>query len=504
MNFTQYVFENSKELKNKTAIFHMQNTIIYSELVSLILKISHKLDSLDLKSDEKIIIVSDNSFFFIAAYFGIIASGRVVVPLHPDLSKDDFKYVIESCEVRCSFIHGKYWKRIKRYEVTTEIIFTDSGIENTINIFNLDNEEAPIKEVNDKNDLAVIIFTSGSTGRPKGVMLTHYNLKYNTNSIIKYLELQSSDRVMVVLPFSYCFGTSLLHTHLKVGGQVVINNMFMFPGKVLNEINEKKCTVFAGVPSVYSILLRRSPLKRKKFPTLRLVQQAGGKLTNPFILELKETLPTTKIYIMYGQTEATARLSYLPPDLLVSKLGSIGKGIPGTTVEVLNKEGKPVNPGEIGEVVASGGNIMKGYWKDPDATAKVLKKGKLFTGDIGTVDDEGYIILTDRVKEIIKVGGYRVGPKEIENYISIIEDVVEVAIIGIPDELLGEGIKAFISITQESELTEKDIISYCKKHFPIHKVPKEIEFMSTLPKNTSRKIDKVLLKQQELEKRGED
>jgi len=355
--------------------------------------------------------------------------------------------------------------------------------------------------VEQENDLAAVIFTSGSTGVPKGVMLTHENLITNTDSIIQYLQLTADDRIMVVLPFSYCFGTSLLHTHLRVGGSVVINNMFMFPGKVLDEINEKKCTGFAGVPGTYQILLRRSPIKKMKFPSLRYVQQAGGKLTNVFITELREALPTTKVFIMYGQTEATARLSYLPPELLDTKLGSIGKGIPGTTIEVLDKDGKPVKPGETGEIVASGKNIMKGYWKDPEGTANVIKGGKLYTGDLGTVDEDGYVYLTEREKDIIKSSGYRVSPKEIEDQISEIPDIVEVAVIGIPDEILGEVPKAFVSVRSKS-ITSDDIIAFCRQHLPPFKVPKEVEFLADLPKNTSSKIDKQQLRKMEQQKRG--
>ncbi|MCP4764327.1 MAG: AMP-binding protein [archaeon] len=364
-------------------------------------------------------------------------------------------------------------------------------------MFKLDNILGKIKDVEEKKDVAVIIFTSGSTGIPKGVMQSHYAIAYNSKSIIKYLDLTSKDRMMVVLPFSYCFGTSLLHTHFRVGGQVVLNNLFMFPGKVLKEINEKECTGFAGVPSTYQILLRRSALIKMVFPTLRLVQQAGGKLSKKFISELREALPTTKIFIMYGQTEATARLSYLPPEFLDTKLGSIGKGIPGTKLEVLNKEGKPIKPNEIGELVASGGNIMLGYLNDPEETAKTIKNGKLYTGDIGTIDEDGFIFLTDREKDFVKSGGFRVSPKEIENYISNLEDIVEIAIIGVPDDLYGEALKAFVSVKPKSNLTPSDVIDFCRKHYPPHKIPKEVEFMKTLPKNNSSKIDKPSLRKLE-------
>ncbi|QEE15404.1 AMP-binding protein [Promethearchaeum syntrophicum] len=502
MNLTQYIFENSKNLNNKYAIFQGDEKYSFSELYSLILKISKKLDDFQLSLDEKIMIVSDNSLFFIAAYFGIIASGRVAVPLHNQFGEQNFKYVIDSCNVSCFFIQKKYVKKFEKYGISTKILFTDDNLEDAITVFDLKNEKGIIKPINEKAKLAVIIFTSGSTGIPKGVMQSHLNIIHNSNSIIEYLQLNQNDRVMVVLPFSYCFGTSLLHTHLRVGGQIVLNNRFMFPGKVLKEINEKKCTVFAGVPSTYQILLRRSPFKKMTFPTLRLIQQAGGKLANTFISELREILPNTQIFIMYGQTEATARLSYLPPNLLDTKLGSIGKGIPNTILEVLNKEGKPIKYGETGELVASGDNITLGYWKDPETTVKTFKNGKLYTGDIGTVDEEGYIFLTDREKNILKIGGFRVSPKEVEDYITQLDDVVEVGIIGISDDILGEAMKAYISLVENSKLTEKMIISYCKNHFPNHKIPKEYEFLNSLPKNNSNKLDRVKLKQMHKEKKG--
>jgi len=239
-----------------------------------------------------------------------------------------------------------------------------------------------------------------------------------------------------------------------------------------------------------------------EFPTLRIAQQAGGKLANAFIQELRAALPSTDVFIMYGQTEATARLSYLPPHLLDTKLGSIGKGIPNTILEVLSKEGKPIKTGEIGELVASGDNITLGYWKDPETTANNFRNGKLYTGDIGTIDDEGYIFLTDREKNILKVGGFRVSPKEVEDYIAKLDDVVEVGIIGIPDDILGEAMKAYISLTSDSTYTGDIITKYCKEHFPNHKVPKEYEFLPRLPKNNSNKLDKVKLKQMDKEIRG--
>ncbi|MFW9964808.1 MAG: class I adenylate-forming enzyme family protein, partial [Candidatus Sifarchaeia archaeon] len=230
------------------------------------------------------------------------------------------------------------------------------------------------------------------------------------------------------------------------------------------------------------------------------VAQAGGKLTNPFIIELMEALPTTKIFIMYGQTEATARLSYLPPSLLESKLGSCGKGIPRTTLEVLKEDGNPVSPGEIGEIVASGGNIMMGYWKDPEGTTKTLREGKLYTGDLATVDEEGFIFVVDRQKEFIKSGGHRISPREIEATIANISNVVEVGVIGVPDDIMGEAVKAYVVIREGTSLSEKEIIDHCRKNLPTFKVPKHIRFLDALPKNESEKVMMAELK--ELNKQG--
>ena len=319
-------------------------------------------------------------------------------------------------------------------------------------------------------------------------MLTHYNLIHNTNSIIEYLKLTKQDRVEMVLPFYYCYGTSILHTHFRVGGSLVINNRFMFPQTVVDDINKYNCTGFSGVPSNYQILLRMTDIKHTKLPTLRYITQAGGKLSEIFIKELIDALSGVDIFIMYGQTEATARLSYLPPHLISKKMNSIGKGISGTELLVLNSEGNPVKTGEIGEIAARGGNIMKGYLNDVE-TEKVIKKGYLYTGDLAKVDDEGYIYIVSREKNIIKSAGNRISPKEIEDIILQIPEVVECAAIGVYDDILGEAVKCFVVLLENKSLIDfKYIVDFCKKQLPSYKTPRYIEFLKVLPKNSSGKV----------------
>jgi long-chain acyl-CoA synthetase len=329
----------------------------------------------------------------------------------------------------------------------------------------------------------------------KGVMVTHQNILTNTEDILSYTRIGPDDRAMAVLPFHYCYGTSLLHTHLMAGGSLVLNNRFMFPEKVLDEMEEKRCTGLAGVPATYQILLRRTHFLERKFPALRWLQQAGGRLPNPLIREIRRAFPPVKLFVMDGQTEATARLSYLPPDGLDDKLGSIGRGLPHTRLEVLRPDGSPVQPGadEIGEIVASGENVTSGYWGDPDETARYFRNGKLYTGDMARVDADGFIFIAERARDFIKAMGYRVGPKEVEEVLAEMPEVVEAAVVGVPDDLWGEAIKAFVVTVRPGQLTADGVRSHCLQRLPNYKIPEHVEFLASLPKLSSGKVDKEQL-----------
>ncbi|MEQ8156901.1 MAG: AMP-binding protein [Clostridiaceae bacterium] len=487
MTFTDYIFEFSSRLE-KTAVIDKTN-VGYKELYSRIEMISQEITAGGFNKKDKILLISENSLFFIESYFAIIKSGCVCVPINPTLSVSDIEYIAKSCESRLVFIQKKFLKKLSDVLSKSIEIYTEETVESLSKAPNYIKQKEIPEEVDFKEEVAVILFTSGSTARPKGVMLTHYNLFYNTNSIIQYMKIDSKDRIEVVLPFYYCFGTSILHTHLRAGGSLVINNKFMFPDSVLEDINKYQCTGFAGVPSNYQILLRKSNMRNMEFPSLRYVAQAGGKLPDVFIEELKQLLKGVEIFIMYGQTEATARLSYLPPDKLEEKLGSIGKGIPGTELKIFDEEGNEAKTGEIGELAAVGGNIMKGYFNDEEETCKVIRNGYLYTGDLALRDSEGFIYITARKKHIIKSGGNRISPKEIEDVIVQIPEVVETAVIPVSDDILGEGIKAFVVMNQRvQELDEKYIVQYCKDRLPSYKVPKYVVFSEELPKNSSGKV----------------
>jgi acyl-CoA synthetase (AMP-forming)/AMP-acid ligase II len=347
-----------------------------------------------------------------------------------------------------------------------------------------------------ETDLAVIIYTSGTTGKPKGVMLSHHNISANTDSIIDYLHLTADDSVMVILPFYYSYGASLLTTHIKAGATLVIDNRFLYPNVVLDTMEKEGVTGFAGVPSHYAILLRKSALKNYRLPKLRYVTQAGGAMSPVMIEECINILPHVQFYVMYGQTEASARLSYLEPGSLRQKMGSIGKAIPNVELNVLNEQGQKVKSGETGEIVARGENIMMGYWNAPAETALVLREQGLYTGDLAKVDEDGFIYVVSRKKDMIKCGANRISPFEIEDVVCKMQGIMECAAVGVPDEILGEAIKLFVVPAESLAVTDKDIAIFCKQNLASFKMPKQIQFIAQLPKTASGKIKREELKKQ--------
>lgn len=482
MNVTDYLFSNSKNLKKKF-ILGPDEQISYEAMYSRICHVSEWLFMQELKKGEKILLHAENSIFFIVCYFGIIKSGFACVPVDVRADQGLLDHIVKFTNIRYGFIQEKWLSKYDKYDFKK---LSNSDIDK-LELGNYTNGKYS-NNIDESKDVAVIVFTSGSTGKAKGVMLSHSNIRNNTASIVEYLGLKHYDIHQVVLPFSYCFGASLLHTHILVGGSLVLNNKFIFPNTVPELIEEYKCTGISGVPGVFQILCRKSSFKRFHMPSLRFMAQAGGYLPVPFIRELIDAFPDKELFIMYGQTEATARLTYLPPNMIKNKIGSIGKGIPAVHVEVLGDNSVPVQPGQEGEIVVSGPNIMLGYYNDDELTNKKIINGKLYTEDLAQVDEDGFIYITGRKSTFIKSAGYRISPKEIENVISELPEVLEIAVIGIQEPIIGETVKALLITNKNSTLSKQAVIKYCRDRLPEFKVPKQVEFVRRLPKNSYGKL----------------
>src|SRR5699024_1558153 len=357
----------------------------------------------DLPVGARIGLLSRNSLFWVAAYLAILHAGHVAVPFATTLTPQDIRRKAAFVDCTCfmfdsglSRTHASVVSGAQHVADETVIIPSEENRRGPTDAATNSLNCSPIPYAVDEDDDAVLMFTSGTTASPRAVRVTHHNIRANTAAISRYLELTAQDRVLVVLPFSYCYGASLLQTQRRAGGGVSICDTFSYPKTVIEAIQRDDCTGIAGVPSTYQLLLRASSFEHTNLPTLRYMQQAGGRLPQPQIDRVAAAQPHARLFVMYGQTEATSRLSYLPPELLRQRRGSIGRGIPGVSLTVVDQSGVVQPPGSVGEIFARGENITKGYWNDPDGTAAKFVNGGLRTGDLARTDEAGFIYIVDR------------------------------------------------------------------------------------------------------------
>lgn len=461
----------------------------YAQVRSAAGRLAAGLAALDLPPGSRVGVLGPNSLFWVAAYLAVMKLSHVAVPLSDKLTQDDVRRNAGLAGCAAVLVDQRVLPRFAAAFRDGLAVLTDEALRP-------DQEPYwPAAFGVDPDADAVLMFTSGTTSQPKAVRLTHGNIQANTDSIIAYLGLRGDDRVLVILPFFYCYGASLLHTHLRRGGRVVLCNSFVFPETALDLLDQEECTVLAGVPSSFQQLLRASTFGKRPLPSLRLIQQAGGKLPPVLIDELLAAKPAAKLFVMYGQTEATARLSYLPPDKLRDKPGSIGRGIPGVELKVLNKSGEPVRPGERGEIYATGANISPGYLGDPEGSATKFTPYGLRTGDLAVTDDDGDIFIVDRRDDFIKSWGHRVSSQEVEAAALRMEELVSAAAIGVPDDKAGEAVMLFVTARPGTEVTPDEVLAVCRQHLPRHMVPCSVLVLDALPLNANGKIAKPRLRE---------
>ncbi len=503
MLLDRLLIDSAERRPDKAAIIHGDARISYGMAASSAMSLAAALRGEGLGRSDRVVIAVENSFDYAVSYFGTLHAGCAAVPVNHLTTPYALSNIISDCSPKMLIARAGFIRAVSALPEARSLRFisVDGAPDGPDGKRTLALSEClahgPSADAGGNGaagDLAAIMYTSGTTGKPKGVMLSHRNLYANARSIAEYLSLTEEDSVMVVLPFYYSYGNSLLLTHVMQGGALVIDNRFVYPNAVLEGIRREEVTGFAGVPSTFAILCHRSNFRNMSFPSLRYVTQAGGPMSHEMAFEIMKTIPHVKLYIMYGQTEASARLSYLAPEDLRRKAGSVGKAIPGVTLTVLNESGEPVKPGEVGEITAEGDNVMMGYWGSPDETAAVIRDGRLYTGDMATVDQDGYIYIAGRKKDIIKSGAHRISPREVEEAILRDPDVFEAAVVGMEDDILGEAICAFVVLKEGRDCTEARLMRCCRESLPLHKMPRHIRFMDALPKTESMKVRKEELK----------
>ena len=447
-------------------------------------KLVTTLAELRLPPGSPVAVVGPNSLFWVAAYLATMKAGHVVVPLPDRLPAADLSRSLDFVGCRTVLCDRAVTGRF-RFPPGT-VVVTDEALDGPDGGWPEPSRCHPGAD-------AALMFTSGTTARPKAVRITHGNIQANTESIIEFLRLRRADRALVVLPFFYCFGASVLHTHLRVGGRVVLAGSLAFPEAALDLLDEQGATVLAGVPSTFHILLRASTFATREHRSLRIIQQAGGRLPPVVVEEMLRARHRAELFIMYGQTEATARLSYLPPHLLHEKPGSIGRGIPGVDLQVLDDAGRPVAPGERGEIYARGPNISPGYHADPEESAATFTERGLRTGDVATVDGDGYIFIVDRRADFIKSWGYRIPSQLIEDCALRIDRVVMAAAVAVPDPEAGEAVALYVARRAGTVVTPEEVLAVCRQHLARHMVPRAVMVVDDLPLNSNGKVAKARL-----------
>jgi len=487
-----FLQQSALSFPDKTALKQGEEQVRYKELGRQAEQISQWLLRHKLLPGDRVAILTDQACEYVAAYFGILAAGGIVIGLNTQTSNHALNAVLADSGSSIVLTQRKFKKYVPVINAQKSVRHFETDIPS---LWEKENspERIALPQISPE-DIGQIIYTSGTTGAPKGVMLRHRNLVANTNAIIKYLDLSEHDSIMAVLPFFYSYGNSVLLTHIAVGGTLIVNQSFLYPNVILDQMAAEEITGFSGVPSSFAILLNRSAVRKYSFPKLRYLTQAGAAMSPTLAENLSSVFPDVEIFIMYGQTEASARLSFLSPERLVDKAGSIGKAIPGVTLDIRRPDGTVAGVDEVGEIVARGENVMAGYWKQPQETEKILKNNELWTGDLARVDKSGFLFIESRKSDMIKSGSHRIAPKEIEDIIMATACIYEVAVVGREDEILGEKIVAFSVLKKGCEISEKELLRHCRRMLPAFKVPHEIVFQNELPKTATGKIKKTELK----------
>lgn len=510
--------ESVRRVPEKEALVHGEERLTYSEVARRVDGLAAGLRSAGLRRSDRMGIYLEASVPQVISIFGISRAEAVYVPINALLHAEQVMHIARDCGMKGLITTAA--KVAALAEVLPQIpsleflvVVGPGGVTSQIPVHRYDEfcaRSLPTewREMNIEKDLAAILYTSGSTGKPKGVMLSHANVVAGSRIVSAYLGITENERILAVLPFSFDAGMNQLMTAFEKGGTCVLIN-FVFAREIVQVLAKEEITGLAGVPTLWSLLAQpNSTLTRQPLPHLRYITNTGGAMPQAVLKVLREVLPKTKIFLMYGLTEAF-RSTYLPPEELDHRPTSMGKAIPDTEILVLNEQGQPCKPGEPGELVHRGPTVSLGYWNRPEDTARALRPNPLlpselgdcekvcFSGDLVRMDEDGFLYFIGRRDTMIKSSGFRISPTEVEEVLFQSGKLRGAAVIGIPDETLGQTIKAFVVPKDGNTLDINTLLAYCAEKMPRYMVPKTLEVLSELPKTSSGKVDYPALRRRE-------
>ncbi|HZP63071.1 MAG TPA: AMP-binding protein [Terriglobales bacterium] len=510
MQVEEFLEHSAERTPDKIALVCGARRLTYSEIERLSNQLAHALLERGVQRWDRIVVYAGNTVETATSIFAILKAGGVFVVVNPTTKPDKLAYILNNCRAtvlitterllplaavaarETSHLHSVLVAGATRLPPPPD---GQRWISLPTIMANQPIQRCPRKNID--LDLAALIYTSGSTGRPKGVMVTHLNIVSAATSITTYLKNTPDDVILNVLPLSFDYGLYQLLMAFKIGAALVLEQSFAYPHAILETLVRENVTGFPIVPTICSILLQLD-LATYSFPNLRYITNTAAVLPAEHIRKLRKAFPRVTIFSMYGLTECK-RVSYLPPDQIDIRPTSVGRGMPNEEVYIVDEQGSRVGPGAVGELVVRGSNVMKGYWELPEETDAVLRPGLLpgekvlYTGDLFRSDDEGYLYFVGRKDDIIKTRGEKVSPREVEDVLYSHPQVAEAAVIGSPDEILGNAICAFVTLKPGASVAEQELLGFCADHLEDFMVPKRLYVRQELPKSANGKIAKRLL-----------
>jgi acyl-CoA ligase (AMP-forming) (exosortase A-associated) len=503
----------------KEALVHGEQRLSYETVAKQTAGLAYGLRRIGLQRGDRVGIYLDPSVPQVLSIFGVSQAGGVFVPINGLLFPDQVSHIMKDCRMRGIITTqsrlvslAPHLKEIASLEFAV-VLGEGASADVSLRTYPFDEicqltSPADWSDLQIEKDLACILYTSGSTGKPKGVMLNHAQVIAGSSIVSTYLEITSSERILAVLPFSFDAGLNQLMTAFQQGGTLVLMT-FVFAREIVQMLLKERISGLAGVPTLWSLLVQpNSSLQKHEFPNLRYITNTGGRMPQTVLAVLRQALPTTRIFLMYGLTEAF-RSTYLPPEELDRRPTSMGKAIPDTEILVVDEQGQPCKAGEVGELVHRGPTVSMGYWGQPELTARVLKPHPFlppelgdsekvcYSGDLVKMDEDGFLYFVGRRDNMIKSSGFRISPTEVEEVLFQSNKLQHAAIIGVPDEILGQSIKAFVVPKEGESLDVQALLAFCAEKLPRHMIPKMVEVLNTLPKTPSGKIDYPALRRRE-------
>ena len=496
VNFSYITIQSSLRYPDRIAIvdWETKRTLCYSELEHGISRVANHFAEKGYNKGDRVILFLPNSIDFVIGYFALLRIGATVITINPMLKGEELSYIVRDVKAAGLIFYEEYREEIKKALAGIPATVAEIAVSDEIGLLELSTGQPQYCELERvlNDDPVVIIYTSGTTGMPKGVMISSENLLYMNQACLDIYEYDEKDRVVGVLPFSHIFGqTALMTGVLSRAGSLLIQKRF-YADTIMPMIDECKATVMTGVPTMYFHILNHPNREGYNLSSLRLCVAGGAAMPLDIYHRVKQEIKV-EVMLQYGLTESGLALSHRIGEM-AEKPDSVGIPVNSLEAKVVNDEGDQLQAGEIGELLLKGPNIIKEYYRKPEETSAVIRGGWLHTGDLAYRDDDGYIYIVDRKKEMILRGGFNIYPREIEEVLYTHPKIAEAAVIGVPDPAKGEEVKAFVAPKPFEQITTEELKEFCKSRIANYKCPSYFEILKELPKGSTGKILKKALK----------